>query len=355
MSSENLNNLSQEELNKIFKEEYEKNKKIKKERTIQLIKKLQKQNEKLSQVKSKSKSKPKTFDEYFQECIKNKTIPKDTPPYFKRALERAMKEYEDGIKHEKSALSNFAEKYVIDGKPGLTPLQFFAEKVARTKDFLRNHRNIKVRMILVCEMEQQIIEKSKGKSKINFSQDNSYFQSETHINLEKTDVKVILSRMLREIMEKLADYQRNGSGWYFKEVISLEIHTVDYKTLKGESYIPLPDFLMRKKGIINMENKDNKCFLWSVLRYLRPEQSHGERLTDLIKYENVLNFKGIDFPVKVKDITKFENQNPDLPGINVFSINDNNKIYPLRLNQKDTKKTIDLFFSQKMKNYIILS
>ena len=135
MSSENLNDLSQEELNKILKEEYEKNKKIKKERTIQLIKKLQKQNEKLTQVKpkpkpkskskSKSKSKPKqkpipkqkikTFDEYFQECIKNKTISKDTPHYLKKVLERAMKEYDKGIKHEKSALSNFAEKYVIDG------------------------------------------------------------------------------------------------------------------------------------------------------------------------------------------------------------------------------------------------
>ena len=79
------------------------------------------------------------------------------------------------------------------------------------------------------------------------------------------------------------------------------------------------------------------------------------RLTDLIKYENDLNFKGIDFPVKVKNISKFENQNPDLPGINVFLVNDNNKIYPLRLNQKDTQKSIDLFFFQKMKNFIILS
>ena len=190
-------------------------------------------------TKRKLKQKIKTFDEYFQECIKNKTIPKDTPHYLKKALERAMKEYNNEIKLEKSAPSNFAEKYVIDGKPGLTPLQFFAEKVARIKDFLRNPRNVKVTMILVCEMEQQIIEKSKGKSKINFSQDNSYFQSEPHIDLEKTDVKVILSRMLREIMEKLADNQRNGSGWYFKEVISFEIYTVDYKTLKGESYIPL--------------------------------------------------------------------------------------------------------------------
>ena len=67
------------------------------------------------------------------------------------------------------------------------------------------------------------------------------------------------------------------------------------------------------------------------------------RFTDLKKYENDLNFKQIEFLVKVKDITKFENQNPDLPGINVFSVNENNKIYPLRINQKDCQKSLDLF------------
>ena len=206
---------------------------------------------------------------------------------------------------------------------------------------------MKVRMILICEMKQQIIEKTKGKSKIIFNQDDAYFVSKTHKNLEKTDVKVILSKMIKKIMERLAYYQRNGSGWYFKEVISLEIHTVYYKPMKGDSYIPLPEFLMRKKSIINMENKDNKCFLWSVLRYLHPVQKNGSRITLLRKYENDLNLKGIDFPIKVKDIQKFENQNPDLPGINVFSVNENNKIYSLRLNQKGCQKTIDLFLFSK--------
>ena len=70
-----------------------------------------------------------------------------------------------------------------------------------------NHRNIKVRMILICEMERKFIEKSNGKSKISFEQDKAYFQSQTHINLEKTDVKVILSQMLREIMGNLINYQ----------------------------------------------------------------------------------------------------------------------------------------------------
>ena len=259
-----------------------------------------------------------------------------------------MKEYEKGIKHEKSALSNFTEKYVIDGKPGLTPIQFFAVKAARTKDFLRNHRNIKVRMILICEMASQESIDGGRKSLRHFTK--VYFNTETHINLEKTDVKVILSQMIDEILEKISAYQENGSGWYFKEVISLEIHIVDYKPIKGSSYIPLPDFLIRKKALINMENKDDKCFLWCVLRYLHPKQWHEERVSDLREYENDLNFKGIEFPVKVKDIQKFENQNPDLPGINVFSINDDNKIYPLRLNQKDAKKSIDLFLFSKDEN-----
>ena len=179
----------------------------------------------------------------------------------------------------------------------------------------------------------------------------TYFNTETYINLESTDVKVILSQMIKEILEKNSIYQRNGSGWYFKEVSSLEIHIVDYKPIKSLSYIPLPDFIMRKKAIINMENKDNKCFLWSILRYLHPVEKHETRLTDIRKYENDLKFIGIDFPVKLKDLPKFENQNPNLPGINVFSVNDNNKIYPLRLNQKDTHETIDLFLFTKDENH----
>ena len=111
MSSENLNNLSIKDLKKLVNQEYEQNKTLrqeKKEKLIEVYKKLQKQNEKLRQekskpkVKPKSKSKPKpkqkikTFDGYFQECIKNKSIPKDTPEYLKKALERAMKEYDNG-------------------------------------------------------------------------------------------------------------------------------------------------------------------------------------------------------------------------------------------------------------------
>ena len=59
--------------------------------------KLQKQNEKMKQEKPKTETKPKpktkSFFGYFRECIKNQTIPKDSPLYLKNALERALKEY----------------------------------------------------------------------------------------------------------------------------------------------------------------------------------------------------------------------------------------------------------------------
>ena len=113
----------------------------------------------------------------------------------------------------------------------------------------------------------------------------------------------------------------------------------------GSSYIPLPDWIMRKKAIVSIRNSDNKCFLWSILRYLHPREKNDCRLGDLKQYENELDTKGIDFPVKIKDIVKFESLNPHLPGINVFSVDENKKFYPLMEN-KDPQKRIDLFYYQ---------
>ena len=379
MSSINLNELSIQELKKLVKKENEEVKKVEKEKEkaklILACKKLQKKKENLiqekkeikqkSKPKQKSKIKPKfkpktnlkskqkskqeikTFDEYFQECIKNKTIPKDTPHYVKKALKRAIKEYEKGIVLEKSALANFAEKYVIEGKSGLFPKYYFGEKASQIKDFLRKYQNTKVRLILVCEMEKELNFEQNEKIQVLFERDNAYFQSKTKINLEGTNVKTFLKDMIKEILNNLTIYQKNGSGWYFKEVIRLEIHIVEYKPLSGETYIPLPENIMRKKAIINIHNKDDKCFIWSILRYLHPIQMNEVRLTDLKKYENDLKFNEIKFPVSLKDITNFEKQNPSIPRINVFSLDDNNKVYPLRINKKDCQKSIDLFLYSK--------
>ena len=358
--SANLNNLSIEELKKIKKDKQQKLKKEyseykKKQELIADINKLQKVREKIKlnpKIKSKPKTKPKstkskTFEEYFQDCIKNKTISPDTPSYLRKALERALKEYDQGIEKEKSSLDEFANQYIVKGKTNITPFEFFKSKSTYLKDFLRNHRNIKVRFVLVCLMERMLDD---GKRGINV-QDKAYFNSNTHINLESTDVKEILFEVIRSILIKISSYQQNGSGWYFKEIVHLEIHTVDFKPMGGSAHIPLPDRIMRKKAIVNIRNNDNKCFLWCVLRYLHPSDKNDFRITDLKQYENSLNTKGIKYPIKVKDISKFEKLNPDIPGINVFSANENKKFYPLRMANRNPQETIDLFLYEEDGKY----
>ena len=326
-----------------------------KEKIIRDIRKLDKLNEKVKEgkdIKKKlkkhkppiKKKKIKTFDEYFEECIKNKKIPEDTPSYLREALERAIKEYDEGIIKEKSALDDFAVKYIIEGIPGLTPIDYFREIYATLKDFFTNHRNIKFNMVLVCIMEQQIFARNKGV--VGLNQDEAYFKSKTLNNLESTDVKEIIKICIHKIINQLGKFQINGSGWYFKEVDRLEIHTVEFNPAKGSSYIPLPDWISNKKAIVNLQNKDEKCFLWCILRYLYPKESHEERLKDLKKYEFSLKTEGITFPMKLKDINKFEKLNPELPGINVFSV-DNMIIYPLRMADRDCLNTIDLFLYEE--------
>ena len=300
---------------------------------------------KLTITRKRIKKKIKTFDEYFKECIKNKEIPKDTPLYFREALERAMLEYDQGLVKEKSSLEDFANKYVIEGIFGLTPIQYF-ERIEKTLiDFFTYHKNIKFRLVLVCIMEKQNYDFKIGITSIETAK--AYFSSETLQNLRVDEVMKLVEESFRSIEEKIQSYAQGGSAWQFKEVEQLEIHTTEFNPTKGSSYIDLPKWIKDKGAIINVKNKDDKCFLWCILRYLNPRDRDRERINDLKKYEFSLNTKGITFPTKLKDIIKFEKLNPNLPGINVFSVDDKKTIYPLRMAERDCKNTIDLFLIEE--------
>ena len=85
-----------------------------------------------------------------------------------------------------------------------------------------------------------------------------YFHSETQINLKSTNEKKIIPRLFVEFLEGIGSYQINGSGWYLKDVIQLDIHKVYYYSLKGSSFIPLADIIKRKFAVVNSDNKDDK-------------------------------------------------------------------------------------------------
>ena len=49
--------------------------------------------------------------------------------------------------------------------------------------------------------------------------------------------------------------------------------------------------------------------LWCSLAYLNPVEDHKNRTSNYYMHMNKLNLKGLEFPMNVKDILKFESSN----------------------------------------------
>ena len=76
--------------------------------------------------------------------------------------------------------------------------------------------------------------------------------------------------MKETVFEASVKFQRQGSNWRFRSVLSLDLHIVKYEPRGGSSYIPIPAFLAAKKPIINLKNKDGECFKWATTRASNP-------------------------------------------------------------------------------------
>ena len=260
-----------------------------------------------------------------------KEVPKSVSPN----LRKLKKKIDDIYKRKRifevvesdSALRNFAKVYTIDGKDGFDPQSFMDGSRENMIRLLRNKRNTKVKLILKCYMISE---------RDNLIKDFP-FHSEIEINVEGTNENEIYTTMTDTILERIATLVNGssggGSGWIFYKIINLELHTVSYRPLRGNTWIPLPKELADKKAIINMKNKDNKCFMWCIKRALNPTNNNPERIDkELMEKEDTLNMKGIEYPVILKDINRFEKQNPEI-SITVLGFNEKDKVYPLHVSE----------------------
>ena len=100
-----------------------------------------------------------------------------------------------------------------------------------------------------------------------------------------------------------------SSGWIIDSVIDQYFKVSKYNPLAGICHIKLPKELDHaRKGLINIQNiYDNECFKWCLVRYLNPGDHNPRRIIKVHKdFAKRLDFKGIKFPVKIRDIHKIE-------------------------------------------------
>ena len=107
-----------------------------------------------------------------------------------------------------------------------------------------------------------------------------YFNSKT----KTVNYRFKLKSSFQEILYMIDVCISNGSGWTVESIESQYINISTYRPLSGSSYMDLPvELKSPRKGLINIKNKDQKCFLWCHVRHINPSKEHPERIKKLTK------------------------------------------------------------------------
>ena len=180
---------------------------------------------------------------------------------------------------------------------------------------------------------------SKVRSDGNIEYSPVYFNASTKtvINPDKFG----LDQSFQEILYRIDNWINDGSGWIIEEIHNQYLNVSSYSPLIGNTYIEPPNELKHsKKGLINIQNNDNKCFLWCHIRHLNSIDKTPQRITKKDKeFVNNLNYEGIDFPISKKDYCESETQNKTC--IKVFCY-ENKTTYPVYLSDQKFTDSIDL-------------
>ena len=127
-----------------------------------------------------------------------------------------------------------------------------------------------------------------------------------------------LESSFQEILYMTDVWINKGSDWNVELIEYQYINISTYRPSSGSSYMDLPvELRSPRKGLINIKNKDEKCFLWCHVRHINPSEEHPKRTKKTDKnIAGKLDYGGIEFPVQEKDFNKSEVKNNIC--INVF-------------------------------------
>ena len=159
-------------------------------------------------------------------------------------------------------------------------------------------------------------------------------------------------KQYEEIKHKLDIWTGQDSGWIVDKIEDKHIYIANYDPLVGSSYIPLPPELNHPmKGLIDLKNKDNKCFKWCHIRFLNYTNNHPERISKQDKkIPSTLDYRGINFPMKARDYEIIEERF----NINVNVFGYENRVFPLYVSKKSNEQVLNvLLISNEEKSHYV--
>ena len=183
----------------------------------------------------------------------------------------------------------------------------------------------------------------------------AYFNGKVQLMTNEIEIAESLQITQEQIVNRIQQWISEGSGWTIQSVDSHFINVVEYRPLKGSSYIPLPKKLQNSaKGLINLKNEDNECFRWCHIRHLNPQDKNPQMIKKTDKqYIEKLDYTDIEFPVTVKQYKRIEKQNSI--NVNVFGY-ELKQPYPIYVSKEKYQDHMELLMITKgeKKHYVLM-
>ena len=111
-------------------------------------------------------------------------------------------------------------------------------------------------------------------------------QNLTQSDLDNINITFPLERQIQQQAMK-------DSGWRFDKLYSMTIYFYKTNEMNGSNYIKIP---LRSNAILNIENNEKYCFLWSILASLYPcNNNHPNSVSNYRQYFNEISIQGFDF------------------------------------------------------------
>ena len=255
------------------------------------------------------------------------------------------------ISQVEKALKGYTQSFDVELRDKKDPL-LQLQKSRRAVEYLFNNLLVQTKGFKFVETLQVKFVKHSNDRKIL---KNGYFNSTTDLIINETDIKLAIQASQQQILNKIAQWISEGSGWTIQLIENHYINIVNYNPLKGSSYIELPQELRNSaKGLINMKNKDNECFRWCHIRHLNPQNKDPQRIKKTDKqFIEKLDYSSIEFPVTVKQINKIEKQNNIC--INLFGYEEKQK-FPIYISKEKYQDHMELLLitEGENKHYVLI-
>ena len=71
-----------------------------------------------------------------------------------------------------------------------------------------------------------------------------------------TDLNHVHDTLVGYFDQRLSEFQEQDSGWTLLQLLYVDVNGCKFNPLRASSYIPTPDWVERKRAIVNVHNND---------------------------------------------------------------------------------------------------